>query len=80
MPWRCSVHLPPADSRAHRVTDQCSLRFLEFYVRQIEPASAVQLWNRSLAFVRDILANQATSRTLMFPATRYVDTSTKRKM
>lgn len=46
------------------------MRFLEFYIRQIEPASAVQLWNRSLAFVRDILTNQATSRALMFPATR----------
>lgn len=52
------------------MTDQCSLRFLEFYIRQIEPASAVQLWNRSLAFMRDILTNQATARALMFPATR----------
>lgn len=66
----CSLHTSPADIQAHRVTDQCSLRFLEFYIRQIEPATAVQLWSRSLTFVRDILTNQATSRALMFPATR----------
>ncbi|GAA5972409.1 hypothetical protein JCM8115_004327 [Rhodotorula mucilaginosa] len=62
---------PAKTSRSSRtVTDQCSLRFLEFYIRQIEPATAVQLWSRSLTFVRDILTNQATSRALMFPATR----------
>ncbi|GAA5993677.1 hypothetical protein JCM10908_002290 [Rhodotorula pacifica] len=46
------------------------LAFLEYYITRIEPASTIQLWNQSLTFAREILANQANSRSVLLPTTR----------
>ncbi|GAA5913260.1 Dop1p [Sporobolomyces salmoneus] len=47
-----------------------SFAFLETYLEQLEGSLAVQVWTPFLAFVREVLSNTSTNRSLVFPSLR----------
>lgn len=61
-----------ADEATSCSSEDTAFRFLEAYIGRMEGLMAVQVWSTALSFVRDVLANQSTHRSLLFPTLRCV--------
>jgi hypothetical protein len=46
--------------------------FLESYISRLEGPIAVQMWNSSWNFARDVLTNSAVNKNQLFPTLKYV--------
>ncbi|GEM07562.1 cellular morphogenesis-related protein [Rhodotorula toruloides] len=63
-------HTPPRHKSPVALSEDTAFGFLETYIARMEGLMAVQVWSTTLAFVRDVLANQSTHRSLLFPTLR----------
>ncbi|BGP31712.1 hypothetical protein JCM10296v2_003486 [Rhodotorula toruloides] len=63
-------HAPPKHKSPVALSEDTAFGFLETYIGRMEGLMAVQVWSTMLAFVRDVLANQSTHRSVMFPTLR----------
>ncbi|BGP07694.1 Protein dopey-1 [Rhodotorula toruloides] len=63
-------HAPPKHKSPVALSEDTAFGFLEMYIGRMEGLMAVQVWSAMLAFVRDVLANQSTHRSLLFPTLR----------
>ncbi|KAK4333987.1 Protein dopey [Rhodotorula toruloides] len=63
-------HAPPKHKSPVALSEDTAFGFLETYIGRMEGLMAVQVWSTALAFVRDVLANQSTHRSLLFPTLR----------
>ncbi|GAA6052531.1 hypothetical protein JCM3770_003812, partial [Rhodotorula araucariae] len=63
-------HAAPKHKSPHSPSEDVAFAFLEAYVDRMEGPHAVQVWSTVLGFTRDVLSNQSSNRSLVFPTLR----------
>ncbi|BGP38275.1 hypothetical protein JCM10449v2_002204 [Rhodotorula kratochvilovae] len=60
----------PKHKSPYSPAEDVTFAFLEAYIERMEGPNAVQVWSAVLAFTRDVLSNQSSNRSLVFPTLR----------
>jgi hypothetical protein len=59
------------EGHCHR-SENVLFSFLESYISRLEGPIAVQMWNSSWSFARDVLANSTVNKNQLFPTLKYI--------